>query len=214
MGNNSSKGKIIITFIMKSLDDKFNINLYNKLVKEFGDDYRSLNWGSSLSQEKRFEILNTIGNIDRSSILDVGCGLSHFYNWLKRNKIQVNYTGIDITPIMVEESRKKYPEAIFFDGSIFNTDLSKYSFDYVFASGIFYLRNESPMEYLQKTIIKLYELAKIGIAFNNLSSWSNVSDQEFYADPIEVINFCKSLTSKIVFRHDYHNSDFTIILYK
>ena len=199
---------------MRSLDDKLNITLYEKLVKEHGDDFKSLNWGSSISQEKRFEILSTIGNIENSSILDVGCGLSHFYDWLKRNEIKVNYSGIDITPIMVEKSQKKFPEATFFNGTILNTNLSKYSFDYVFASGIFYLRSENPIDYMKKTIIKLYELAIIGIAFNNLSSWFKDSDQEFYADPIEVLIFCKSITSKIVFRHDYHNSDFTIFLYK
>ena len=53
------------------------------------------------------------------------------------------------------------------------------------------------------------------VAFNSLSSWANDKEKgEFYADPLEVLKFCKTLSPWVVLRHDYHSRDFTIFIYK
>jgi hypothetical protein len=37
---------------------------------------------------------------------------------------------------------------------------------------------------------------------------------EFYADPVEIVRFCRSLTPWVVLRHDYLAHDFTVYLYR
>ncbi len=195
-------------------DDQTNIRLYTNLLAKYGTDVRSLNWGSVDSQRKRFEVLAAIGDLQGTSILDVGCGLGDFYSWLKQHGKDVDYFGIDITPQMVERARQRYPEVTFETGSILDVTFSR-GFDYVFASGIFYLRNYEPEKYLHNSIRKMFSNCRLGLGFNSLSLWADSYDEnEFYADPAVVVNFCRSLSRKVVLRHDYHPADFTIYLYK
>jgi hypothetical protein len=68
---------------------------------------------------------------------------------------------------------------------------------------------------MQSMIERMFALATRAVAFNSLSTWS--SDQqagEFYADPLQTVQFCRELTPWVVLRHDYHPRDFTVYLYK
>ena len=199
----------------KTLDDNFNIKLYESLLKKYGENYRTLNWGSSKSQKKRFKVLAEVGLKSGDSVLDVGCGLSDLYIWLKENIPGIIYEGIDLTPAMIEISQKRFPKIKFTEGTIDNFKDSNKNFDYIISSGIFVYRKNSPIQYMKETIKKMYYLSKKGVAFNSLSTLSSTKvSSEFYADPSEIFKFCKDLTNRVVLRHDYHDSDFTIYMYK
>lgn len=43
-----------------------------------------------------------------TSILDIGCGRGDFYNFLLNSGIDVNYTGFDTNPILLNAGRSKY----------------------------------------------------------------------------------------------------------
>lgn len=198
-----------------NIDDTNNINLYETLLKKYGEDYRALDWGSESSQNLRFSILNEIGLKKNDKVLDIGCGLSDFYGWLQKHNPKVKYSGLDITPGMIMQSKSRFPELDFYLGSIHDIKIESQKFDYLIASGIFVFRTVKPKDYMCKTIKKMYKLSKKGIAFNSLSSLSkNKSHKEFYGDPCETFKFCKSFSSRVVLRHDYHDGDFTIYMYK
>jgi len=195
-------------------DDKRTISLYQKLLEEHGETYRALDWGSRESQQKRFEVLAGIGVNKGDRILDVGCGLADFNAWLIENRPGVEYAGIDLTPGMVERAQTRFPNSKILNKTIFDKDLPVGPFDYLFASGIFFLRKENPKEYMESTIVQMFNSSNRGIAFNSLSAWAGDKDGgEFYAEPAEVINFCKKLSPYVVLRHDYHPADFTIYIY-
>lgn len=197
------------------LDDEKTIAFYQSLLAKHGETYRALDWGSRESQQKRFEVLAGIGVTKGDRILDVGCGLADFNEWLIENRPGVEYSGIDLTPGMVERAQARFPNAKILNKTIFDEDLTIGPFDYLFASGIFVFRQESPENYLFSTIKMMYCLCIKGLSFNSLSVWAGEkSPNEFYADPVSVINFCKTLSQKIVLRHDYHQADFTIYMYK
>lgn len=197
------------------VDDKKNISIYTSLLEKYGEDYRALDWGSKESQELRFKILAEIGLNYGDSILDVGCGLADFYSWIKNNVDGINYTGLDITPEMIDKSKKRFPKIEFKQGTIYDENLCNQNFDFIFASGIFVFRKKEPFSYMKKTIKKMYDISIKGVAFNSLSQFSpNKSKNEFYADPSEIFKYCMSISSKVILRHDYHLSDFTIYLYK
>jgi len=196
-------------------DDERTIALYQSLLVKHGETYRALDWGSRESQQKRFEVLANIGVTAGDRILDVGCGFADFNAWLIEHRPGVEYSGIDLTPGMVERAQARFPNALILNKTIFDEELPIGPFDYLFASGIFVFRQESPEDYLFSTIKMMYGLCIKGISFNSLSSWANEkSPSEFYADPANVISFCKTLSQKIVLRHDYHSADFTIYMYK
>lgn len=200
---------------LKEYPNMMNTIFYTNLVNKYGIDFRSLNWGSKQSQELRFRILSEIGDLNGATVLDVGCGLGDLYEWFNKNSIRINsYKGIDITPAMIEHAQKRFPDVDFEVRDIIKEPLNV-RYDYVFASGIFYLVKNNPTDFMKRMITSLFTHSNIGIGFNSLSAWAEVKEpEEFYANPIEIIDFCRSLTEKIVFRHDYHQADFTIFLYK
>ena len=196
-------------------DDKRSINVYEALLAEHGETYRALDWGSRESQQKRFEVLAGIGISAGDRVLDVGCGLADFNAWLIEHRPGVEYSGIDLTPGMVERAQARFPNAKILNKTIFDEELPIGPFDYLFASGIFFLRQGSPKEYMESTIVRMFNSATKGIAFNSLSSWAKEKvDGEFYAEPANVMEFCRQLSPYVILRHDYHPADFTVYIYR
>jgi SAM-dependent methyltransferase len=196
-------------------DDEKAIALYHSLLEEHGETHRALDWGSRESQQKRFEVLAGIGLTAGDRVLDVGCGLADLNAWLIEHRPGVEYSGIDLTPGMVTKAQARFPNAKILNKTIFDQDLPIGPFDYLFASGIFFLRKENPAEYMESTIVQMFNSATRGIAFNSLSGWAKDRvDGEFHAEPSHVITFCKKLSPYVVLRHDYHPADFTVYVYR
>ena len=198
----------------KNITKKKNIDFFTKLSEKYGNDVKSLNWGSIESQELRFKILLEVGALNGESILDIGCGLGDLYKYLKEKQYVGDYHGVDITPNMVKKAKQNHPKGNFEIKDVF-MEHNKLYYDYILSSGIFYLTEGDQYKLMFDMIEKMFRMAKKGLAFNTLSSWSEtLTKGEFYADPIKTISFCRGLTNKVVLRHDYHPSDFTIYLKK
>lgn len=191
-----------------------SIRIYEESLALHGDSYRSLNWGSSEGQILRFEVLSKIADLNCKSILDVGCGLGHFADWLETNRIAAAYSGVELTPGLAHAARRRRPDLEIANGSILSPEcLSGRTFDYVFASGIFYTYVENGYAVLRDSIAGMWNLCSLGIAFNSLSTWAAEKDfNEFYADPLVVLNIAREFTPWVVLRHDYHARDFTVYM--
>lgn len=188
-----------------------NNSVYLNCLSKNTDDHLSVNWGSKVSQQKRFEILMGISeDFNISSIIDVGCGLGHFADFLKDRNFQGDYYGTDILNEMVENAQKRNPDLKFKKENIF--DCGNGAYDYVVMSGIFTVANPT---IFQSMILEAYRVCKKGVAFNSLSSWATQKDEgEFYLDPINSLKFCSKITSKLTLKHDYLPHDFSIYMYK
>ncbi len=197
--------------IMQKNYIKKNIDFYSDLVEKHGIDIKSLNWGSKESQELRFKILSELTELNNKSIVDIGCGLGDFYKWLQENNISTNYTGIDITPKMIEKAKERFPNTNF-EVNNFLIDNFSYTPDCIVASGIFTYQNRT---FLEHFITKSFDKIKHSLAFNSLSSLANDKEQnEFYPNPLEILAFCQKITPWTTLRQDYHSRDFTIYMYK
>lgn len=196
-------------------ENELNVATYDRLVKEYGLSYRAADWGSQQSQQLRFRILFECGIGAADSVLDIGCGLGDFYAWLAERRPDVDYSGIDITPTMIEAARQRFPGINFDLADVYVQPDTTRSFDYVVASGIFAKRPTGGQVYLETAVARMFSLCRKGAAFNSLASWTEDKEEgEFYADPIETLQFCRTLTPRVVLRTDYHPRDFTIYLYK
>ena len=196
-------------------EDKENIEKYEKLLGEHGLTFRALDWGSRESQLLRFKILAEIGFIDGDSVLDVGCGLGDLYAWLQDHKYNVEYEGIDITPPLVQEAAKLFPQGKFSTVNIMDDEISADEYDYIVASGIFSKRPEGGQDYVFAMIERMYSLARKGLAFNLLSLLApNLDEDDFAVLPENMLKFCQTITPRVVLRHDYHPNDMTLYLYK
>jgi len=198
-------------------DDLKTVEIFSDSLRRHGQDFRALNWGSREGQENRFRVLCEIGLADGDSLLDVGCGLGDLYVYLSERGVAAGYSGLDITPDMVAAASRRFPAVTFRCGSLLDGfDAPAGGFDYVFASGIFYLREEQPFEHLQASVARMFAFARKGVAFNCLSAWNGTDDggSEYREDPLRCLAFCRELTPWVVLRHDYHPGDFTVYLRK
>jgi ubiquinone/menaquinone biosynthesis C-methylase UbiE len=198
------------------LEDDSISSYYESLLTKYGVSEHAVDWGSKESQNLRFKILAEIGELSGTKILDVGCGLADFYDWLAERGISVEYNGIDITAAMIEKATSRFPDLSLSVGNLLkNNNINHNEYDYVFASGIFYRRFKAPYRFFEDMISQMYKLCAKGVAFNSLSTWSaKKTAKEFFADPIKIMTLCNKITHKIIFKHNYLPNDFTIYLYK
>jgi len=191
------------------------IDFYDKQVKQYGNSVHAVAWGSTTSQEMRFDILSQVGDLNGKNILDVGCGLGDFYSWLHRNGIKANYEGIDITASMIQQATKKYPQAKFKTLNILELNELTHTYDYVFASGIFNRKIKDHKHFVHEMIKGMFGLCYRAIAFNIMSINADfMKEDEYYADPDALFKFCCTLSQNVVINHDYMPHDFTVFMYK
>jgi len=122
---------------MNEQDKKRIIERYRARFEEYGEGIRALRSGNRRRQKIRFDVLYTLGDMNNSSVLDLGCGFADFYSYLKKRGVRrVRYTGYDIVPEFIELDRRKYPEAKF-EVRDMQEDPPKRKFDYIVSSQTF-----------------------------------------------------------------------------
>ncbi len=189
------------------------MRFYDERLRRYGaDDARGVGWRNSRSQEVRFRVLTEIGNLAGASVLDEGCGTGALYGYLAEHFPTARYHGIDVNADAIAAAREKYPE-----GSFEVADFSGYAgeyADYVLSSGALTFRIENHADIYREHIRKMFELSRIGAAFNVLDARAIQEDDEYLGyDPAELLAFCQGLTLKVALRHDYSDEDFTLYLY-
>ncbi|MBT3362553.1 MAG: class I SAM-dependent methyltransferase [Chloroflexi bacterium] len=198
-------------------DKNICFSFYNKAIARWDNDIHSLGWGNTESQKVRFSIMSGIGDLNNKSILDIGCGFGDFFGFLGHNGIKPKkYLGIDLNPEMVNRSRRNYPDATFEVADILEDDVD-WSFDFVIASGIFALEAPNWAEIVERTLLKMHKISKIGFGVNFLSTYTTGDKQSesHFANPSEILSLVSSnISTNVVLKHDYRPNDFTIYVYK
>lgn len=191
------------------------VSFYEKNLLLLGDRPEALRW-SPQGQLLRYNLfLELSEDLHVKKVLDYGCGKGDFYGFLKDRGISTAYTGIDITPALIELARKKYPECVFRVMDILDDPIDE-DFDYVFVCGVFNNKIDGIEEITRSTIKRLFERTRIGLAFNLLSSYAIEKHPELnYADPSDALSFAiEELSPYVSLRHDAVPDDFTLFVYK
>lgn len=188
---------------------------YDGLVARFGCGPRALDWGGRASQERRFDVLTQIDELAGHSVLDVGCGLADLFVFLESRRVRVAYTGYDIAPAVIRFARTRFPQLDLQVVDLMAEEAVAPEHDFVLASGIFNLRSIGSYGYLEEMVRRMFRSCRRGVAFNSLSSRSDVIDSnQFLADPARVLRICLDITPNVVLRHDYMPHDFTVYIYR
>jgi hypothetical protein len=134
-------------------------------------------------------------------------------DYFERKGLRLAYKGYDLVAGMVEQARARRPDLQVEVRDILDEQEPEPSFDWVLSSGIFSLRQHKPMKFLDQVVRRMFALCKLGVAFNTLSTYADRRyENEFHADPREVLELCLSISSRVVLRHDYMPHDFTVYL--
>ncbi|MEK5389478.1 class I SAM-dependent methyltransferase [Margalitia sp. FSL K6-0131] len=186
------------------------------------DSYKDVQWGSTESQNIRFQYLCKLFEEDQTkeiTLLDVGCGLGHLYDFiLEKNYDNIRYSGLDIQRDFIEFAKKKHPDGHFMNKSLFELETDQ-QYDYLVASGTFSVTvpNEDMKKFLEESVEKMFTLCNKGIAFNLLTTKmpsEYIGTTETHFDPVEILDMCFKLTNRINVYHSYKPNDFTILMYK
>jgi cyclopropane fatty-acyl-phospholipid synthase-like methyltransferase len=189
-------------------------NYYSDLIQRYGHDPRACDYGRAESQQAKFRVLSECADLRGRSVLDVGCGFADFSDYLAQRFEGVAYSGIDLTPDMIAHARQRHPGLSLEVRNLLEMDASQ-QYDVVMANGIFYLLGDRAAELMRSFVARMWQMAKVAVAFNTLSSWAPDQEAgEFYADPVETLAFCRTLTPRLTLRHDYHRRDFTVYMYR
>jgi ubiquinone/menaquinone biosynthesis C-methylase UbiE len=201
---------------MSSLPPEDTARWYEEKVRRFGFDHRGLGFRNKSSQDKRFEAMLEVGDLDGASILDMGCGFGDFLAFLDDRGIETRYTGVDICEPMIERCRERFDPT---DGRFVVADALDYEpdqrYDYVVASGLFGLDSVGARDRIRPTLERMFAWAGTGMAANFLSTRSpHPAEARIYVDPCKALEAGFELTPAARVNHAYLPNDFTLYLYK
>lgn len=200
---------------------------YEEITMKYGDSPKSCDWERKDAQIFRWNKLLDISGLrnydmkgnSKIDICDFGCGIGDFYGYLENQKINIDYTGIDIAENMIELAKKKYPKGTFYAKDILHESVNG-KFDFIFMNGIFNIKLEENdvlnRENMYAILKNVFQYAEVGMAFNFISEYVNWKDDEMvYFNPMKVLEWCiENLSRKVKIEHHYEKCDVCVYVLK
>lgn len=190
------------------------IEIYARTLEQFGDTPEAVHW-RGVSQRYRFKVLTEIADLSAADVLDYGCGKGDLYPYLLEMGFRGRYTGFDINPELISLAQKKFPGARFAVKDLEEDDAGE-PFDYVLMSGIFNNRLADNWGMMTAVLRKAFAVARLGLAFNAISTYVNTEQPEmYYASPEETLRFCLSeLSRDVTLKHGEPPFNFGVYVYR
>ncbi len=197
---------------------------YEHCLDQYGDTHLGVDWPNPEDLEKRFQVMLEVIKppfTSHASLLDFGCGASHFYEFLLKTKnTNIEYSGLDISEKFICLSQKKFPEINFFCLDILEQPALVPNFDFMIMNGVFTekrdLTFEEMFKYFSNVITICFAKVHVGLAFNVMSKHVDWERKDLFHVSLDTItNFLtKKLTRHFIIRNDYGLYEYTIYLYK
>jgi SAM-dependent methyltransferase len=200
---------------MNERDKENIITRYSERLSKFGYSAETLGWGKKDRRNLRFYVLASEWNLNGNSVLDFGCGFGDFYAFAKQSGIDVDYTGVDINPHLIEQAKKVYPDVKLLSADIFAEELPEKSYDYIISSGTHNTKIENNEAFIENTFEAFNKYSKKGFALNFISSKADVKYPDvYYSDPSYIVSLCYKYSLRVVLRNDYMPFEFTVFVNK
>ena len=184
----------------------------------YGPVPQALYWENRHVQELRFDVLLKCGVKSGDSVLDVGCGFADLYHHMKRSGLLVDYTGIDLTPDMIESAKARSPDLNVFIGDLFDFNPAEKSYDWVLLSGALNEPLEDNGAYVEQMIPRLFSSCRKGLAFNLLNADYDWLVKDLFTlqpyQPDEIIKQINKLSPYTDVRTDYLDVDASYFVWR
>ena len=196
-------------------DVSYVLHRYQQRIAEHGPTFASLNSGSDQKQALRHGVLASALRGPKPSILEVGCGLADFYKYLLKPKQDCSYRGYDIVPEYIAESRRTYPQADFVLRNIFLEGIEG-TYDTIVMSQVLnnrYKKSDN-MQVLQRAMELAFQHSRVSVAIDMLSTYVDFRNPDlYYYSPEEIFRVAKTISPRVVIRHDYRAFEFCVQLF-
>jgi SAM-dependent methyltransferase len=177
-------------------------------------DLEKLEWSHWRAQRLRYEAFLQEHDLQGKSVLDVGCGLGHFFEHLRNRGIQVDYVGYDLSPAMVRQCRARFPGQCFECGDFLSYRPAS-RFDYTVAFGIHNIRVPGAQAILEQVTRHQFALSSIAAHISLLTDRSATFAPHIQAWTAEgVLAVALAITPYVALHHDYLETDFSVTLYR
>ena len=193
-------------------------------LADYGDSYKGI---GRFKEEQALRSYQTMLEIikpnseRKTTLLDFGCGLSHFYAYIQESGINnIQYNGLDISEKFLAVSRQKYPENRYYQIDVLEDDSQLPQFDYIIMNGIFTqkcdLSYEAMWEYFTTILPRVFDHAKIALAFNVHSKIVDWEREDLFHVPFDPLAkfLSENLTRNFAIRHDYRLYEYTVYVYR
>jgi SAM-dependent methyltransferase len=187
---------------------------YTRKILEHGPTSKGVDWKDEEGHNLRFEQICKLFELGDFSVCDLGCGYGALFSYMNYWKA-CGYAGVDISEEMIDFAKKMHRS---YDNATFKVGDKCVPSDYCVSSGIFNVRlsakDEAWREHIFNTLQDMWKNAKQGISFNCLTSYADIKrDYLYYANPLELFDFCKvNFSRKVSLIHDYDLYEFTILV--
>ena len=204
----------------KIIQDQIDTYLNNFIINK--DQSLGTFQNDRVTQYMRFKhIIEPFKDIltDNITFHDFGCGSCDMYGYIKSSNLRLKYSGTEIIQEMIDYAKLKYPGIELYNRDVLKENVND-KYDIVVFSGGLYLPGSIPhlewKEFVYAIISKMWEMSKIGISFNLLTTHSEYKHKHlFYVDPSEMLNFCINNFSRFVkLDHAYPLYEWTISIFK
>lgn len=197
--------------------EQAKINYYHSgRIKKYGvSSAEAMGWRDIESQQKRFQVLSTLGDFNGSVILDLGCGVGDFKTFLDQKFYNFSYLGVDQNEEFILSAKKKFndcKETHFIRGEFSSMHFK--GVDFIIASGSLNYHSKDEA-YCKMVLDKMFLTAGKGLAFNMLD------DQVFSSHPLlkahpknEILDYCKNWNCDPILIDDYLDDDFSLLIIK
>jgi hypothetical protein len=197
---------------------------YEECLERYGDTFQGVDYPREHEVDIHYKVMLDVVRADvakKASLLDFGCGASHMYDYLLRNKCdRIDYSGLDISPKFIELSRRKHPSVPYYCLDLLETPDALPDFDYIVMTGVLTekreLSHEAMWDYAQNMLKQVFAKARIGIAFNVMSKQVDWERDDLFHLPLDCLAWFlkKNLTRHFVIRNDYGLYEYTAYVYR
>lgn len=197
---------------------------YEACFERFGDDHRGVDWPNADEAAARYEVmLDLCLGKDNSpvSLLDLGCGLSHFYDFIVSNEHDhIHYSGLEISKAFYRHCKKKYPENEYYFADILVDASEVPVFDYIVMNGVFTEKREldydEMFDYLKAMLKVCISKCNVGLAFNVMSKSVDWEREDLFHVSMQELSdlLSEEVSRSFVFRSDYGLYEYTAYVYK
>ena len=197
---------------------------YEGCLARHGDTHLGVDWPHADDAARRYAVMLDVirqGSVN-PSLLDFGCGAGHLYDYLLQAELDpIRYAGLDLSAQFVELCRAKHPDVPFYQADILAGGIEGMPrFDYVVANGVFTEKRElsfdAMLAFFEAMLPRMFALAKVGIAFNVMSSHVDWERDDLFHLPLDVLGrfLTKNVTRHFSTRSDYGLYEYTVYVYR
>lgn len=199
---------------------------YEDCLDKHGDNHLGVDWPNAADVETRYRVMLDIIRPSTDpdhliTLLDFGCGASHLFDYIQRqDERKIIYSGLDMSAKFVALSQSKYPENAYFCADILDGKPNLPVFDYIAMNGVFTEKRELSFDemwsYFQAMILRVFEYARHGIAFNVMSKQVDWERDDLFHLPLDLLAafLVRSVSRSFIIRNDYRLWEYTAYVYR